>query len=631
MKKIYFSAMLLLGAINVFSQIKILPVGESTTESAPGYRKKLYDLVKAQGASVDMVGPKNDGATTYDGDHAGYSGSPADAVQLKVESFYATIPADAVLIWEGTNDCGWASSNGDTTSVGKLVDKVLELYPSAQVFVASIPPMSYNAYESASDGRLPGVGQKNGVIFNQNLPTLVANRVKAGKKIHHVDATSLTLADVSSDGIHPNQQGYDKMGTLFFEALKRTVLDNQKPTAPTNLQSSNANNNSFTLSWTASTDNIAVTGYDIFKDDILYSSINAASITIEDLGAGQTYKFKVQAKDGVGNISDISTELVVTMSGTKETIPPSIPTYLNVTDLTATNFVLNWTKSTDNDMVLEYDVYKDGMLYGTTKSSDNTILVANLIPSSTCVMTVKAKDRTGNTSSLSTMLSVTTLLPPTKYEAEDAALSGGSMKANDHTGNSGSGFVAGIEVVGASATFTVSVKTAGQYNVILAYGNSMGNTRTVSIYVNGTRIKQTELASLQNWDSWSTQKEVLTLKAGGNTVAYKYDNGDLGFVNLDYIDVQSATVTNVSEIEEGLISIYPNPVQNHSVNIDFTQLTSENLTMSLYNANGTKVFTTVLNSTAVSQIQLPSNLSSGIYILEARGNSLQYHRKIVIQ
>ncbi|HEX8549411.1 MAG TPA: hypothetical protein VF691_20790, partial [Cytophagaceae bacterium] len=88
MKKSYVTLFFLIGSLNVFSQIKILPVGESTTES-PGYRKKLNELLKQQGTNYDIVGPKNDGATTYDGDHAGYSGSPADAVQRNVEQFYS--------------------------------------------------------------------------------------------------------------------------------------------------------------------------------------------------------------------------------------------------------------------------------------------------------------------------------------------------------------------------------------------------------------------------------------------------------------------------------------------------------------------------------------------------------------
>lgn len=53
--------------------------------------------------------------------------------------------------------------------------------------------------------------------------------------------------------------------------------------------------------------------------------------------------------------------------------------------------------------------------------------------------------------------------------------------------------------------------------------------------MNGIKIKQTSLANLANWDTWSTQAEILALNAGINTIAYKYDASDSGNVNLDQL------------------------------------------------------------------------------------------------
>ena len=62
---------------------------------------------------------------------------------------------------------------------------------------------------------------------------------------------------------------------------------------------------------------------------------------------------------------------------------------------------------------------------------------------------------------------------PGKYEAENAALTGGAKVNTDHTGYSGTGFVDGIQTAGSSqAAFTVNVATAGSYNVDLRYANS---------------------------------------------------------------------------------------------------------------------------------------------------------------
>lgn len=134
----------------------------------------------------------------------------------------------------------------------------------------------------------------------------------------------------------------------------------------------------------------------------------------------------------------------------------------------------------------------------------------------------------------------TAVSPPGTYEAEGAALSGGAKTNTDHTGYTGSAFVDGYLAQGATTTFTVTAATAGNYNAVLRYANASGSTKTLSVYVNGTKIKQTSLANLANWDTWSTQTEILALNAGNNTIAYKYDASDSGNVNLDQLVLTAA-------------------------------------------------------------------------------------------
>jgi hypothetical protein len=126
------------------------------------------------------------------------------------------------------------------------------------------------------------------------------------------------------------------------------------------------------------------------------------------------------------------------------------------------------------------------------------------------------------------------------YEAEEATISGGAGVNTDHAGYSGFGFVDGYESVGAAATFTVNVDTGGRHDVDLRYSNGPNpfvGTKTVSLYVNGEKIKQTSLAATGDWESWATQTESLKLHAGTNTITYKHDTGDTGHVNLDRIAV----------------------------------------------------------------------------------------------
>ncbi|MEU8674673.1 family 16 glycoside hydrolase [Streptomyces sp. NPDC048560] len=127
------------------------------------------------------------------------------------------------------------------------------------------------------------------------------------------------------------------------------------------------------------------------------------------------------------------------------------------------------------------------------------------------------------------------------YEAEEATLTGGAGFNTDHPGYSGGGFVDGYGTVGAATTFDVNVETEGSYDVGLRYSNGPNpftGTKSVSVYVNGTKIKQTSLLSTRDWDTWSTQSEQLALRAGSNRIAYVYDSGDTGHVNLDLISVR---------------------------------------------------------------------------------------------
>ena len=101
--------------------------------------------------------------------------------------------------------------------------------------------------------------------------------------------------------------------------------------------------------------------------------------------------------------------------------------------------------------------------------------------------------------------------------------------------------------VGATTTFTVTASSAGNTNVTLHYANAQGSARNMSIYVNGTKIKQTSLPTLANWDTWSDVAETLNLSSGSNTIAYKYDTGDTGNVNLDYILVAGGSSVLLSD------------------------------------------------------------------------------------
>jgi beta-glucanase (GH16 family) len=88
--------------------------------------------------------------------------------------------------------------------------------------------------------------------------------------------------------------------------------DTQAPTAPANLTSPSKTDVTVSLSWSASTDNVGVTGYEIFKDGSSVGTSSSASFTVTGLSASTTYSFTVKAKDAAGNLSAASNSLSVT-------------------------------------------------------------------------------------------------------------------------------------------------------------------------------------------------------------------------------------------------------------------------------------------------------------------------------
>ncbi len=137
------------------------------------------------------------------------------------------------------------------------------------------------------------------------------------------------------------------------------------------------------------------------------------------------------------------------------------------------------------------------------------------------------------------------------YQMETAMLTGGAKVNTDHDGYTGSGFVDGYWNAGATATFKVNVSRAGQYNVTVRYANSLGlggqnTSQTLSVYLNGVKVRRLILPALANWEMWDFETERLTLNAGSNTIAYKYDLCDSGNVNLDAIIVESGEAVNLA-------------------------------------------------------------------------------------
>jgi bacillolysin len=105
-------------------------------------------------------------------------------------------------------------------------------------------------------------------------------------------------------------------------AYSFSSTDTIPPSTPLNLIASGTTSNSTNLSWSASTDNVAVTGYNVYNGLNLVGTPTGTSFTVTGLQGSTTYTFTVKARDAVGNLSMESNSVNVTTLIT-------LPTYCN--------------------------------------------------------------------------------------------------------------------------------------------------------------------------------------------------------------------------------------------------------------------------------------------------------------
>ncbi len=135
--------------------------------------------------------------------------------------------------------------------------------------------------------------------------------------VYHAQNTELTPAQVEAE-----VQNYRSQSVTHTDNVTAGEIDTQAPTAPANLVSTGKSGNSVSLAWHASSDNVGVTGYDVYQNGNKVLSVGGTTLsaTVTGLSPNTSYTFMVKAKDAAGNESPYSNAVSVT---TNETSPVS--------------------------------------------------------------------------------------------------------------------------------------------------------------------------------------------------------------------------------------------------------------------------------------------------------------------
>jgi chitodextrinase len=202
-------------------------------------------------------------------------------------------------------------------------------------------------------------------------------------------------------------RAYDACGNVSGDSAALIVSaksDNQNPSVPSGLAVFSVSYNSVSVTWSPSTDNTSIKGYEVYCGDKKVSATSATYYECKGLTPGKSYSFFVKALDIAGNYSMQSNSIYA--STVSDNTPPSVPDSLKATFVTGTEVILAWSPSSDNVKVKGYDIFLDGAKVATT--SKTTYISDGLTPGKTYTYTVRSIDSIGNISSESGPLKAST-------------------------------------------------------------------------------------------------------------------------------------------------------------------------------------------------------------------------------
>jgi chitodextrinase len=207
-------------------------------------------------------------------------------------------------------------------------------------------------------------------------------------------------------GFYDNSDNnWSQFGFSDFSATDNSATDTTAPTMPTNLSATPVSSSQINLTWAASTDNIGVTGYQVFRDGVRLATTSINRYSDTGLTPNTSYTYSVAAYDAAGNVSAQSNPASATTPSV-DTTPPSVPTNLQSSNVTSSSVTLTWAPSTDNVAVAGYYVYRNGIQVTTTSTA--TYTDKGLSSSMTYSYSVAAYDTSNNISNQSQPLEVTT-------------------------------------------------------------------------------------------------------------------------------------------------------------------------------------------------------------------------------
>ncbi len=326
-----------------------------------------------RGADALYVDVRQPFGTAFDAFAAG--SSPVSGVMIRVApaTFNMTQPAlvDATPSTSTYSDAALVPGQSLTDPVTGATITTVDVGPTGATVQVAMPG-------GASAPTLPGavVAVRNGAAIDVSWTASTDAGGVASYRVYRNGLrigvpTGVTFHDPSPPSNVSLVYGVAAVNSAAIEgeiatAAPLSVGDVAPPSAP-GVPLLTLSSSFVSVAWAASTDDVAVTGYLVYRDGVSIGTASTTTLLDQTPRAGASHTYTVAATDAAGHLSAASEPSVIDVP---DVIPPTMPGGLaGVTSPLPWSVTLTWTASVDNVRVSAYHVYRDGVLIATTPAT----------------------------------------------------------------------------------------------------------------------------------------------------------------------------------------------------------------------------------------------------------------------
>ncbi len=480
----------------------------------------------------------------------------------------ATIKSNKLTLTAKSDKTGTANIKIRFNSNGKTVDRVQEVIVSTVSGDNEAPTAPTNLVTEPSETSIA----LSWTASSDNVGVTGYNIYIDGDLIETVSQTNFNITGLSSGTEYTLAvQAFDAAGNKSAKAEITTstkqLIDDEAPTAPTNL-AAEATETSIVLSWTASSDNVGVTGYNIYIDGNSVETVSQTNFNITGLSSGTEYTLAVQAFDAAGNKS-AKAEITTSTNQTIDDEAPTAPTNL-AAEATETSIALSWTASSDNVGVTGYNIYIDGNLIETT--TETNFNITGLSSGTGYTLAVQAFDAAGNKSVKTEIASST------------------NQTIDDEAPTTPTNLAAEAAETSIALSWTTSTDNIGVEAYIIYLDSDSIATVTDTNFTLTELIPGTEYTfSVEAIDEVGNKSEKATV-------------------------TQSTIITGIESVKESELRIYPNPFSSFVI-IE----SAKKQEVTIYDVSGKIVLKTSVEA-GITRINT-SEIKKGVYLVKCGVNT----------